>query len=198
MSEFYRAWSKRERILENSSSGGVFTELAELIIADHGVVVGACQDQSTYELKHIIVDRSEDLWKIQRSKYYQSEAFVTFKAVKELLEAAELIAKAHQAGEELGLTQEELAFYDALTKPQAIKDFYENDVLVQMTRELTEMLRKNRTIDWQHKETARATMRKMVKRLLKKYKYPPEQYESAIDTVISQCEMWTDNTERAY
>ena len=118
--------------------------------------------------------------------------------IKELLEAAELIAKAHQAGEELGLTQEELAFYDALTKPQAIKDFYENDVLVQMTRGLTEMLRKNRTIDWQHKETARATMRKMVKRLLKKYKYPPEQYESAIDTVISQCEMWTDNTERAY
>ena len=113
--------------------------------------------------------------------------------IKELLEAAELIAKAHQAGAELGLTQEELAFYDALTKPQAIKDFYENDVLVEMTRELTEMLRKNRTIDWQKKETARATMRKMVKRLLKKYKYPPEQYENAIDTVISQCEMWTDN-----
>lgn len=114
--------------------------------------------------------------------------------IKELLEAAELIAKAHQAGDALGLTQEELAFYDALTKPQAIKDFYENDVLVQMTRELTEMLRKNRTIDWQKKETARATMRKMVKRLLKKYKYPPEQYEDAIDTVISQCEMWADNT----
>ena len=116
--------------------------------------------------------------------------------IKELLEAAELIAKAHQAGDELGLTQEELAFYDALTKPQAIKDFYENDVLVQMTRELTEMLRTNRTIDWQKKETARATMRKMVKRLLKKYKYPPEQYEDAIDTVISQCEMWTDNYDQ--
>ena len=113
--------------------------------------------------------------------------------IKELLEAAELIAKAHQAGDALGLTQEELAFYDALTKPQAIKDFYENDTLVAMTRELTEMLRKNRTIDWQKKETARATMRKMVKRLLKKYKYPPEQYENAIDTVISQCEMWVDN-----
>ncbi len=115
--------------------------------------------------------------------------------IKELLKAAELIAKAHQAGEALGLTQEELAFYDALTKPQAIKDFYENDVLVQMTRELTEMLRKNRTIDWQKKETARAAMRKMVKRLLKRYKYPPEQYENAIETVISQCEMWTDNAE---
>ena len=57
------------------------------------------------------------------------------------------------------------------------------------------MLRRNRTIDWQKKETARATMRKMVKRLLKKYKYPPENYEEAISTVISQCEMWTDNMD---
>ena len=64
-----------------------------------------------------------------------------------------------------------------------------------MTRELTEMLRKNRTIDWQKKETARAKMRSMVKRLLKKYKYPPEKYETAIETVICQCEMWTDNAE---
>jgi len=117
------------------------------------------------------------------------------KVIEEMLEAAEQMMKLHQAGEDLGLTQEELAFYDALTKPQAIKDFYENETLVAMTRELTEMLRKNRTIDWQKKETARATMRKMVKRLLKKYKYPPEQYEDAIETVISQCEMWTDNYE---
>lgn len=115
--------------------------------------------------------------------------------IQEMLEAAEQMMKLHQTGENLGLTQEELAFYDALTKPEAIKDFYENDVLVEMTRELTELLRKNRTIDWQKKETARATMRKMVKRLLKKYKYPPEQYENAIETVIGQCEMWTDNME---
>ena len=113
--------------------------------------------------------------------------------IKELLEAAEQMMKDYASGEQLGLSQEELAFYDALTKPQAIKDMYENDVLVEMTRELTEMLRKNRTIDWNKKETARAKMRKMVKRLLKKYKYPPEQYEDAIETVISQCEMWTDN-----
>ena len=56
------------------------------------------------------------------------------------------------------------------------------------------MLRRNRTIDWQKKETARATMRKMVKRLLKKYDYPPEDYDFAITTVISQCELWTDNS----
>ena len=67
-----------------------------------------------------------------------------------------------------------------LTKLQShhIQDFYKNNELIALTRELTEMLRKNRTIDWQKKETARATMRKMVKRLLKKYKYPPEEKET--------------------
>lgn len=117
------------------------------------------------------------------------------KVIEEMLEAAEQMMKLHQAGEDLGLTQEELAFYDALTKPQAIKDFYENETLVEMTRELTEMLRKNRTIDWQKKETARATMRKMVKRLLKKYKYPPEGMNDALQTVMTQCELWTDNAD---
>ena len=115
--------------------------------------------------------------------------------IKELLEAAQEIANLHKEGEKLGLTTEELAFYDALTKPEVIKDFYENNVLVEMTRELTEMLRKNRTIDWQKKETARAGMRKMVKRLLKKYKYPPEGMDDAVQTVITQCELWTDNME---
>ena len=115
--------------------------------------------------------------------------------IKELLKMAEEITEAHKNGEKLGLTEEELAFYDALTKPEHITDFYKNNELIDLTRELTDMLRKNRTIDWQKKETARASMRKMVKRLLKKYKYPPEEYETAINTVISQCEMWTDHTE---
>ena len=124
---------------------------------------------------------------------YYNGLITNEEVIKELLKAAEEIAELHKQGEQLGLTQEEMAFYDALTKPENIKDFYENDQLIAMTRELTEMLRKNRTIDWQKKETARAGMRKMVKRLLKKYKYPPEQYENALETVISQCEMWTDN-----
>ncbi len=124
---------------------------------------------------------------------YYNGLITNEEVIKELLKAAEEIANLHKEGEKLGLSDEELAFYDALTKPQAIKDFYSNEALIEMTRELTEMLRKNRTIDWQQKETARASMRKMVKRLLKKYKYPPDEYENAIDTVISQCEMWTDN-----
>ena len=61
-----------------------------------------------------------------------------------------------------------------------------------MTKELTDMLRKNRTIDWQKKESARAGMRKMVKRLLKKYHYPPEEAQHAMETVMAQCEQWAD------
>ena len=115
--------------------------------------------------------------------------------IEELMNIAKDIAKAAKAGESLGLTEEELAFYDALTKPQAVKDFYENDVLVNLTKELTDTLRKNKTIDWQKRESARAKMRMLVKKLLKKYKYPPEGVEDAVQTVITQCELWTDNQE---
>ena len=96
----------------------------------------------------------------------------------------------------MGLTDEELAFYDALTRPEAVKDFYTNDQLIAITKELTEALRQSRTVDWAQKESARAGMRRMVKRLLRKYKYPPEGLEDAIQTVISQCEMWTDNGDQ--
>lgn len=124
---------------------------------------------------------------------YYNGLITNEEVIKELLKTAEEINALRKEGEKLGLTEEELAFYDALTKPEHIKDFYENETLIALTRELTEMLRKNRTIDWQKKETARAGMRKMVKRLLKKYKYPPEKREDAIETVMSQCELWTDN-----
>ena len=93
--------------------------------------------------------------------------------IEELLKMAQQIREAHDAGDELGLSEDELAFYDALTKPQAIKDFYENDELIAITKELTEALRKNRSIDWQKRDSARAKMRMMIKRLLKKHKYPP-------------------------
>ena len=124
---------------------------------------------------------------------YYNGLITNEEVIKELLETAAQIAELHKQGASLGLSDEEMAFYDALTKPEAIKDFYSNDQLVAMTRELTEQLRRNRTIDWQQKESARAAMRVMVKRLLKRYKYPPEGMEDAINTVMSQCEMWTDN-----
>lgn len=112
--------------------------------------------------------------------------------IQELLKLAQQITDAQQSGDDLGLTPEELAFYDAITKPQAVKDFYENDELVAITKELTEALQKNKTVDWQKRESARAAMRMTIKRLLKKHKYPPEGEEDAIQTVMAQCELWTD------
>ena len=114
--------------------------------------------------------------------------------IQELLKLAREIADANAEGEKLRLTVEELAFYDALTKPRAIKDLYEHDELIAITKELTDLLRNNRTIDWQKKESARAGMRRLVRRLLKRHKYPPEGMEDAVQTVISQCEMWVDET----
>ena len=115
--------------------------------------------------------------------------------IEELLNLAKQIAAAHKEGEQLGLTADELAFYDALTKPQAIKDFYENEELIAITKELADTLRNNRTIDWQKRDSARAKMRMMIKKLLKKHKYPPEGMDDAVQTVMTQCELWTDNTD---
>ncbi len=127
-------------------------------------------------------------------KAYLNGMLSNEEVIQELMKMAKDMANASQGGNDLGLTAEELAFYDAITKPEAVKDFYENDELVSLAHELTDLLRKSRTVDWQKKESARAGMRRMVKRLLKKYKYPPEGMDDAIATVIGQCEMWVDNS----
>ena len=115
--------------------------------------------------------------------------------IEEMLNLAKQIAAAKKEGDKLGLTADELAFYDALTKPQAIKDFYENEELIAITKELADTLRRNKTIDWQKRESARAKMRMLIKKLLKKHKYPPEGMEDAVQTVMTQCELWTDNND---
>ena len=133
---------------------------------------------------------------IQRvMNHYLNGMLTNEEVIEELLKMAKQIRDAHEAGDELGLSEGELAFYDALTKPQAIRDFYKNDELIAITKELTEALRKNRSIDWQKRESARAKMRMMIKRLLKKHKYPPEGMEDAVATVMLQCELWTDNND---
>ena len=117
--------------------------------------------------------------------------------LEELRNIASEMKQDRDKGSDLGLSQEEMAFYDALLKPQALKDFYinKNPELITIVKELTEMLNKNRTVDWTKKETARADMRSMVKRLLKKFKYPPEEILNATENVIKQCELFADNVE---
>ena len=115
--------------------------------------------------------------------------------IEELLKIAEDIKREEEEGNELGLTTEEKAFYDALTSPEGIRQAYTDEQFVALTKELTEELRKNRTIDWNRKESSRAKMRVMVKRLLKKYHYPPEGQEQALRTVMEQCDKWADDEE---
>lgn len=94
---------------------------------------------------------------MQRSlNAYLNGMLTNEEVIEEMLKLAKQIAAAQKEGDKLGLTADELAFYDALTKPQAIKDFYENDELIAITKELADTLRKNKTIDWQKRESARA------------------------------------------
>ena len=94
---------------------------------------------------------------IQRTmNAYLNGMLTNEQVIEELMKMAKDIANATKAGQEMGLTADELAFYDALTKPQAVKDFYENSELIAITKELTETLRKNKSIDWQKKDSARA------------------------------------------
>lgn len=147
--------------------------------------------------KHTNVVKSEKFSEIIQSTMnrYLNGMLTNEQVIEELLNLAKQISVAQKEGDELGLTADELAFYDALTKPQAIKDFYQNDELIAITKELAVTLRKNRTIDWQKRDSARAKMRMMIKRLLRKHHYPPEGMDDAVQTVMAQCELWTDNND---
>lgn len=113
--------------------------------------------------------------------------------INELLKLAKQIKQEEAQGNDLGLTKEEKSFYDALTQPEMVRKAYTDDQFVALTKELTEELRRNRTIDWSRRETERAKMRTMVKRLLRKYNYPPEGQEQALNIVMDQCNQWAEN-----
>ena len=148
---------------------------------------------SVYRRTNVV--KSEKFSEIMQSSLnaYLNGMLTNEEVIGEMLKLAKQIVVAQQEGDQLGLTADELAFYDALTRPQAIKDFYENEELIAITKQLADTLRKNRTIDWQKKESARAKMRMLIKKLLKKHRYPPEGMDDAVQTVMTQCEMWADN-----
>ena len=124
---------------------------------------------------------------------YRNQALTNAEVISELIKLAKEISKMKSREEELGLTKDEVAFYDALTDDDAVKDFIDEKVLKQIAHELTETIRGSLTIDWSIKKSAQAGMRKIVKRLLRKYKYPPEQAKKALDTVIRQAELMCGN-----
>ena len=172
--------------IANMKEKNLAVELLKKLIAEQVVVY-----------KHTNVVKSEKFSEILQKamNQYLNGMLTNEQVIEEMLNLAKQIQAAQKEGEKLGLTADELAFYDALTKPQAIKDFYENEELIAITKELADTLRKNRTIDWQKRDSARAKMRMLIKRLLKHHRYPPEGMDDAVQTVMTQCELWADNNE---
>lgn len=150
--------------------------------------------EQVYVYRRTNIVKSEKFSEIMQKAVnsYLNGMLTNEEVIEEMLKLAREIAAANKEGDKLGLTSDELAFYDALTKPQAIHDFYRNEELIAITKELADTLRNNKTIDWQKRDSARAKMRMLIKKLLKKHKYPPEGMEDAVQTVMAQCELWTD------
>ena len=126
-------------------------------------------------------------------KMYNNRLITSAEVIEELLNLSREMAEAYKAGDEKGLSVEELAFYDALAADPEVFKKMQDEVLVEMAQELTELIRRSRTVDWDKKESARAYMRTQVKHLLRKYKYPPEKAKGAIDIVIKQAELMSSN-----
>ncbi len=120
---------------------------------------------------------------------YKNRAIETLQVIEELIKLAKEMREANQRGEKLRLTEEELAFYDALETNDSAVAVMGDEVLSQLARELADTVRKNATIDWALRESARAKLRVMVKRTLRKYDYPPDKQKKATETVVAQAEL---------
>ncbi|PLX75730.1 MAG: DEAD/DEAH box helicase [Azoarcus sp.] len=121
-------------------------------------------------------------------KRYQNRAIETAQVIEELIEMARKFHAAANRGAELGLTEDEIRFYDALANNESAVRELNDETLKKIAHELTESLRKNITVDWSARESIRAKLRIMVKRILKKYKYPPDKQEGAVELVLQQAE----------
>jgi type I restriction enzyme R subunit len=120
---------------------------------------------------------------------YQNRAIATAQVIEELIQLAKEMRAAAQRGEDLRLTEDELAFYDALGVNDSAVKILGDETLRTIARELVDTVQRNVTIDWTIKETVRAKLRVMVKRILRKYGYPPDKQEKATQTVLEQAEL---------
>lgn len=125
---------------------------------------------------------------------YAKRSLETAEVIKVLVDMAKDMNELHKRGDELGLTEDELAFYDAISSNDSAKEFYENDILKQIAKELTQSIKSNLKVDWDVRESVRAQMRITIKRLLRKYKYPPDKQADAVDLIIEQAEKMCEET----
>jgi type I restriction enzyme R subunit len=119
---------------------------------------------------------------------YHANALTTAQVLEELIQLAKDIRAARARGEEMGLSKEEIAFYDALAENQSARDVMGEPALRVIAHELVMVIKSNVSVDWMHRESARATIRRHVKRLLRKYGYPPDLQDEAVQNVLQQAE----------
>jgi len=124
---------------------------------------------------------------------YRNQAITNAEVIEELIKMAHELKKMKEAQEASGMTEDEIAFYDALTADDIVLEFLEDETLKKIAHELTVAIRRNITIDWSVRKSAQAGMRKIIKRLLKKYDYPPDQAKKAMETVMRQAEKMCGN-----
>ncbi len=124
---------------------------------------------------------------------YNNGHITNAEVIEELIKLAETMTLEDSESIKLGLTKEEKAFYDAIKIPEDRNKFNDDKVLSEMAKEITSLIRTNKTLDWHKKENVRSEMRRLVKRLLKKHKYPPENYEYALETVLEQVKVSAEN-----
>jgi len=120
---------------------------------------------------------------------YQTRSIEAAQVIQELIDLAKEMREAHIRGEKLGMSEEELAFYDALEVNDSAVKVLGDETLRTIARELVDTVRRNVTIDWTVKESVRAKLRTMVKRILRKHGYPPDKQEKATQTVLEQAEL---------
>jgi type I restriction enzyme, R subunit len=125
----------------------------------------------------------------QAVRKYQNRAIEAAQVIEEMISLAKDMRRAHERGEALKLTEEELAFYDALETNDSAVKVLGDEALRKIAREVAEAVRKNVTIDWTVRENVRAQLRVIVKRILRKYGYPPDKQEKATQTVLEQAEV---------
>ncbi len=140
------------------------------------------------ERKNIVQARNFSEMLEDAIRRYQNRAIDTAEVIQELIELAKEMREAAERGVELGLSEEELAFYDALAANESAMDVLGNDTLRVLAREIVDIIRRTVAVDWTEKESVKANLRRLVKRVLRKYGYPPDMQEIATLTVLRQAE----------
>jgi type I restriction enzyme R subunit len=130
---------------------------------------------------------------LETLRKYHNRAIETAQVIEELISMAKDFQEALKRHEDLNLSQDEIAFYDALAEKPEVLQQMGDATLKQLATELTEKLRASTSVDWQVRESVRAKMRLLIKRLLRKYKYPPEGQEAAVAMVLKQAEALADS-----